>query len=304
MADFSVPFGQDAEFRYPSSTESAQGFPCGPADQELFNGLFRQLQAEVGSVIDFAGITQTNDRMTLLREAIEALIEAATGGGDPSTYLLMGQARGRLPIYPIVQNVDGRIVITAPATGTVRLPGGVEFLHRGIFPITTSQTDFNTDPSKTYHLRWHSVDGFVLRDLAAPAYNPTLLAEINPIFDSKYDDMLIARVITNASNVATITNLSNVDRTQIHGEVVLTASDYPWEGSNPPSALVNVMAIELNLARRPLAIMTGYTEGRLGTVNTEHSLGIYPTSRYRVSAYYQRQDGIGDGLRMAYSVSL
>jgi len=96
--------------------------------------------------------------------------------------------------------------------GTVRVPAGLDFMHRGIFRVTTTQTDFVTDPSKTYHLRWNPTDGFVLRDLASGAYNPGSLAEMNPVFDSTYDDMLVARVITNMSNVATVTNLVNRDR--------------------------------------------------------------------------------------------
>lgn len=212
MADFSTPFGSDGEKRYPTPTESEIGHPCGPADRPLFNGLQHRVEAEIGHVIEYAGIVPTDERMTQLREAIENLIEAATGGGDPSQYVLMPQARARLPIFPEVLNVDGKIIITAPATGTVRLPGGVSFLHRGIFSITTAQTDFLTDPSKTYHLRWDPTNGFRLLDVAGSTYNPTALVETNSFFDSTYDNMLIARVITNASNIATITNLANKDR--------------------------------------------------------------------------------------------
>lgn len=211
MADLKTPFAQDAEKRYPTPTERANGLPCGPADQALFNGLFHRLEAEVGDVIDYAGIDGSDADFTQLRQAILALISAATGG-NPAGYILMSQARARLPIFPQVLNADGRIVVTSPATGQVRLPGGVNFLHRGIYQETTTQTDFNTDPSKTYHLRWDPTNGFRLLDLAGATYNPTALVETNVIFDSKYDDMLIARVVTNSSNVPTITNLSNLDR--------------------------------------------------------------------------------------------
>ncbi|MCY0154228.1 hypothetical protein OEG86_20590 [Hoeflea alexandrii] len=53
---------------------------------------------------------------------------------------------------------------------------------------------------------------FSLEDLADTGYNPTVAAETNSAFDSTYDDMLVARVVTNSSNVATITNLVNKDR--------------------------------------------------------------------------------------------
>jgi len=126
--------------------------------------------------------------------------------------LLMSQAMARLPIYPEIVSTDGRINLTAPVTGTVRVPGGVNLLHRGINLVTTAETDFNTIASRTYHLRWNPTDGFVLKYLLDGVYNPTTLAETDPTFDSTFDDMLVARIITNASNVATITSLANLNR--------------------------------------------------------------------------------------------
>lgn len=209
MADFDPPFGQDGDRRLPSNTERENGFLCGPADRTLFNGLFHRIEAEIGEVISHAGITPTDDRNTLLREAIEALILAATGGGTADDYILMNQARARLPFFPDVLTDDGKIAVTTPQSGKVRVPAGVTFQHRGIYRVTTVETDFTTDASKTYHLRWNPADGFALKDLASGTYNPTSAAENNVAFDSSYDDMLVARVVTNSSNIATITNLAN-----------------------------------------------------------------------------------------------
>jgi len=212
MADFSTPFGEDGDRRLPTSTEKQQGFLCGPADRLLFNGLINRIEAEIGEVISHAGITPTDTRFTLLREAIEAMIAAATGGGTADDYILMTQARSRLPIYPDVLTDDGAIAVTSPEAGKIRVPGGTTFQHRGIYRVTTTETDFATSASKTYHLRWNATDGFALRDVASGSYNPTSAAESNVAFDSTYDDMLVARVVTNSSNVATITNLANRDR--------------------------------------------------------------------------------------------
>lgn len=222
MADFSVPFGRDSEKRLPTSNERIGGFPCGPADQTLFNGLLNRVESELGEVISFFGITPSDDRFTQLREAIEAGISAATGGGDTSQFLLVSQARARLPIFPQIESADGKINVNSPAAGTIRIPGNVQFMHRGIFPITTSETDFATDASKTYHVRWNSTDGFSLNDLTGGgSYNPSTLSEDDDSFDSKYDDMLISRVITNSSNIATITNLVNFDRLWFNGPLEL-----------------------------------------------------------------------------------
>lgn len=212
MADFDPPFGQDGERRLPTAIEREQGFLCGAASRALFNGLFNRIEAEIGEVIAHAGIAPTDDRNTLLREAIEALISAATGGGTADDYILMTQARSRLPFFPEIITDDGKIAVTSPSIGTVRVPGGTTFQHRGIYRVATVQTDFLTDASKTYHLRWNATDGFTMKDLASGAYNPTAAAESNAAFDSTYDDMLVARIITNSSNVPTITNLVNQDR--------------------------------------------------------------------------------------------
>lgn len=89
MADFEPAFANDnTSKRFPTSQEVSDGFDCGPADKKLFNMLFHQLQAEIGEVISHAGITHTNARNTLLREAIVDLItpylksvNADTNGG-------------------------------------------------------------------------------------------------------------------------------------------------------------------------------------------------------------------------------
>ena len=66
------------------------------------------------------------------------------------------------------------------------------------------------------------MSGFALKDLGDVAYNPAALAEDNPAFDSTYDDMLVARIVTDASNVATITNLANKDALAFAAPVVGT----------------------------------------------------------------------------------
>lgn len=209
MANFEAPFASTGPRRSPTPDEKANGFPCGAADQTLFNGMFHRIEAELGNVISYAGLTPTDADYSQVRKAIVALIEAATGGGATENYLLLSQAITRFPIFPEVQSTDGRINLTAPATGTVRVPGGVNFLHRGINLVTTAQTDFNTTVSRTYHLRWNPTDGLSLKDLTDAGYNPTAASENSAIFDSTYDDMLLARVITNGANAATFTSLAN-----------------------------------------------------------------------------------------------
>lgn len=303
MADFSTPFGNNAGRRLPTSDEKINGFPCGAADQTLFNGLFHRLEAEIGEVIGFAGLTPTDARFTQLREAIQALISSATGGGDTSQFLLLSQITARLPVFPEIQSTDGRINVTSPATGTVRIPGGVNWIHRGVDLKVTDQTDFATVANKTYHIRWNTVDGFVLRDLANATYNPSTLAEDDTTFDTTFDDMLIARVVTNSSNVPTITNLAN--KADLTVSEIISGSDYRLAEGNSANAL-----IQSNLAwsrkpstynLNPLRITVGsnvvdtdmnfYARSEDRTVNGASFATVIPLSRYELDVVFMR-DGM------------
>lgn len=252
MAKFIPPFSTDGENRLPTSDEQAQGFACGPADRQLFGGLFRRIEAELRAIQDAGGIAgNDNDDTTVLR-AIQALISAATGGGDTSQFVLLSQATARLPIFPDVQSVTGHFGVTSPSTGQVRLPAGVSFLHRGISPYVTAQVDLSTDASKTYHLRWNRTDGFTLKDLALGTYNPSTLAEADARFDSTYDDMLVARVITNSSNVPTITNLVNRAHLKDSGYISGVAGFY---GGGDRTIFTGTF--NLNWARTPVCMFAG-----------------------------------------------
>jgi len=87
MADFEPGFAnENTNKRFANATEIAQGFGCGPADINLFNMLFNQIWEELGEVITWGGITHTNDRNTLVREAIQAkltpFLEEVNGDND------------------------------------------------------------------------------------------------------------------------------------------------------------------------------------------------------------------------------
>ncbi|MBS9720165.1 hypothetical protein JYU29_05625 [Tianweitania sp. BSSL-BM11] len=171
---------------------------------------------ELIHLILYSGQTPDPADLEQVRKAIAFMIDQAIGSGDPMDYLLLGQARTRLPIFPEVSTADGKINVLSPGAGTVVVPAGVSFLHRGIAPVSTSDVveanrTFATAAAKTYHLRWTPA-GYTLKDVADAAYNPTAVPETDARFDSGYDDMLIARVVTNAQNVAGITPLINKDR--------------------------------------------------------------------------------------------
>lgn len=242
------PFASDGGVaRSPTTDEQAGGFPCGAADQELFNRLHQGVQAEFKAVLDAGGITGIEEDDTGLLQAIMALISAATGGGDTSEYILFTQAQNRFPIFPEVTTNNGIIIVTTPATGTVRVPAGASILHRGIGLYTSALTDFATTANKTYHVRWNRTDGFSLKDLADVTYNPAVLDEADESFDSTFDDMLVARVVTNSSNVATVTNLQNKASLDIN----VTLEGQNLRNANNQFEKVLDFEAEFNWARTP-----------------------------------------------------
>lgn len=199
--------------------------------------------------------------------------QLVTGGTD-----FMAVARARLPFYPHIDTPGNIMGVASPGAGSVVVPPGVPFYHRSVFADSTDnytlgQRTFATAVSKTYHLRWRRTTGFALLDLADVAYNPTALAETDVKFDSTFDDMLVAKVVTNPANVATVTNLRNtfryttlVSRNGIVGENGNTTS-YPMNFSRVPE--VSLQAIVAPGAGR----------------DTDPQLRVASFDRYQVSIY-------------------
>lgn len=301
MADFDPPFSTVGGVRRsPSTDEQSDGFQCGEADLTLFNRLFGRLEAEMKAIQDAGGITGSETDDTTVLQAIQALISAATGGGDTSQFVLYTQAQTRLPIFPEVTTNDGVISVTSPSTGTVRVPASATILHRGIQIYTTVQEDFTTDASKTYHLRWNKDDGFSLKDLADSGYNPTTAAETNEAFDSSYDDMLVARIVTNSNNISTITNLINKDRYK----TTVERSSAALIGA-PGTAVTDTYTY--NLARSPMISIQSISENTTGFANdgVESALVVTAQNRYGASAQnYSIGSGSGNSYAMIYKLNV
>lgn len=282
MPPFDPPFAAEGERRLATADEQRLGHNCGPADRMLFNGWQNLIEGQFKHLGDQAGINPNEDGdHTFAFRAIQALIAAATGGGGTGDYVLLSQARSKLPIYPEVQAPDGIIPVNWPAAGTVRLPGGFDFLHRGIFTETTVQTDFSIDANKIYHLRWSLANGYELKDLADSTYNPTSAAETHTVFDTQHDDMLIARIITNSSNIPTITNLTNLYRltreTNIQGTPTSLSSNF---GTSFTPYFV------INWSRRPeIFAASGFINtGGAGALERPPHLTGHVSTRYQVRA--------------------
>jgi hypothetical protein len=293
--DYNAPFGSAD----PNAGYVDRNTPAGQAGSRVPALAIEMPQREIVTVIKNAGLVPNKTDPTQLYQAIEQRILAATGGGGDENYVLMTEARVRLPIYPEGLSADGRIPVFAPGAGQVRLPAGYEFLHRGIFLVTTEQIDFATTANKTYHLRWSPSEGFALRDLANAAYNPAALAESNPVFDSGYDDVLWAKVTTNASNIANVVNLANKSsfRRTDRLEFLFIGASLDWV------ELAN-SGVELNWARTPVAFPSLSHVSSGGTTSSPPSdslrlMGVRPNApvtRYALPNVGTREyDDLGSG---------
>lgn len=142
-----------------------------------------------------------------------------------------------------------------------------------------------------------------MNDLASLVYNPTVAAEINTAFDSTFDNMLVARVITNSSNIATITNLANKTQLVAQGENQSAMGSLvppAHEDGVRPSLITQYATVAINWARKPEAYLTAINDLLLGTYpgsfpNREANIGVRPLSRYSVAVWGQGDADIWAG---------
>lgn len=162
-------------------------------------------------VVDGVAGAATTVISGLTRYATTAEAAARTINNAAVTPLGLGALFDLLLNQPIFPEVDGSglFTLTSPGAGQLRIAAGTSWTHRGAFTYTSVQTDLATVASKTYHLRWDRVNGFALYDLASGSYNPSSVPETDVSFDTTYDSMLVARVVTSAGNALTITGLRN-----------------------------------------------------------------------------------------------
>ena len=126
-------------------------------------------------------------------------------------------------------------------------------------------------------------------------YNPLNLPETDPRFDSSYDNMLIARVITNSANVATITNLVNRNVMQ---QAYFQEYTFVNVRGNQQSNPVHAPAIPIDWARTPIisigqmgtsSLRTAFVSGGLdlGITGTANDARVSETTRYNTRTALQ-----------------
>ncbi len=255
---------------------------------------------EILHCIEQSGQTPNVNDLTQLWQAILAAVAAGGGGGgSPPTVDF-----SVMPLYPEVTSNAGLFTVT-PTTGQVVVADATTFVHRGGNSFLTTDTPigdrtFITAANKTYHLLWRYNGGspvYELKDLADGAYNPGALAESHAGFDTTFDNMLIARVVTNGANTPAITALYNKARLALARPVVgvhtLETGGGPLGGNNP----VFKIGDAFNWSRRPdvyaVHLMKGLVSGGGGDADFNTSLAGTETpsvelSRYRLDTYMMR----------------
>lgn len=226
---------------------------------------------------------------------------------------LVTSAQVVAPIFPEIETADNRLVLTG-STGQVVINPGQTFIHRGGRRISTSDYSqmartLATAPSKTYHLRWQWNNGspqFVLKDCADAGYTGGA-TEDDRVLDTTYDDMLIARIVTSAGNVPTITALANkaILRAMIHNEGSISGGvgngksrvateTYNW--ARTPDIQPNWTKLSTGVS--------GSTEGNLdqfpGSATHDHDerMEITALSRYGWSLYLMRDYSLYHDIRV------
>lgn len=172
------------------------------------------------------------------------------------------------PIYPEVNETDNKFTVNNLGGGVIQIAASMNWIWRGwmnlssdSFADTSGNRRHTHVANKTYHLRWHAPGTgdatpeatypngrFVLEDLADAGYNPSALAETSSGFDTTYDDMLIAKIVTNGSNVPTITELVNEARILEN----VTASNTPTSPGTNGSSIS--FSATFDLSRTPKAL--------------------------------------------------
>ncbi len=213
---------------------------------------------------------------------------------------------------PEILTKNNTLGIDSKQNGEIVIQSNQAFLFKGVWEINTSDYEeknrtFTTLPNKIYHLRFTIDDGFILNDLTDTKYNPSALPETHTQFDSNYNDMLIARVMTNKQNAITINSLKNKHQlSTIWNTNVVQAKNNPTANITfytiPPQG-----TLLLNWSKTPTLLslfgISGFDLGsksRTAGGTNDNSLGIIAT-RYEAN-YFDIHVGGSDGTAFHYLI--
>lgn len=250
---------------------ASSGTICPSIMDNKFRYQVSTMVAALGQMLDAKGFTISDSVIADLATELANIITTAE--------------TENLRIYPEILEDGNVLSITDNEDGTITVDAGQSWLHRGIQLYSSSdyssgERTFTMVASKTYHLRWNPSDGFVLMDIADIVYNPGAIDEIDVSFDSDYDDMIVARVVTDGSNAATITALINKNVMTYSGSMTDTTV------TNSQGNYILNDVISINWARTPTANQeVGFALDEVGYF-TDRFMGTFPSiSRYGMERF-------------------
>ncbi len=175
----------------------------------------------------------------------ESPLSVRTAEGEQPGIVSLGDIDNRLlalirnnPTYPEIQTADNRLALTDDGAGIVKVDTAQTWIWRGLIQLSADDFDladrsFATAAKKTYHLRWNAPgtgNATAMTDWPNGRFELADLTGATPseddlIYDSTFDRMLIARIVTDSANVATITTLINKAllnfSAPVHGVLIL-----------------------------------------------------------------------------------
>jgi len=281
-----------------------------------FNHLIGQFVYAAGQ----AGVALSNDDdydkylWEIIQQAIANALSGIVVGGDTDgdggviIEPTVITAYKNLPLFPEILTSTKKLAVTNNGDGTITINTGQSFLWRGWRKITLDDLALAArtvahSASKTYHLRWYAPGHaladettypngrILLQDLADPTYNPTTAAETDVSFDSDFDSMLVARVVTNGANAPTVLPLVNANRWQN----TYARTTYLYLGSS--YALYRDDAYTTDLARTPNVALSRLYEGPTADHLDGAETGVSPqvVNRYGITVRsYVSVDGVGN----------
>ena len=190
--------------------DGSAGFTMPPASQSK-RGIIRvatQAEVDAGEAEDVA----------INPKQLQTLIDANTVG--------------HVSLYPEVLTGNSNLAITDNGDNTISIGSDQSIWMRKTGKFNTSDytlenRTFSYEPSKVYHLRLDTINGFRLLDLADTLYNPSALPETNKQFDTQYDDMLIAQI--DNAEITPLMNKTKLQLTAVFRETQsITTDNYKW----------------------------------------------------------------------------
>ena len=192
--------------------------------------------------------------------------------------------------FPEIETATNALAITDNADGTITLNPAQSWLWRGA--VLISSDDFVLADrtlahaaSKTYHLRWYASGTgtatpaatypkgrFELVDMTAAAP-----VENDASYDSTYDRMLIAKIVTDVGNVPTVTALAN--KASMSGKLTAAARNY-----SGASEADHNFYFAVNWARTP-EIALGALRGPGNARDSDYTIRPITVTRYQIHMY-------------------